>query len=239
MSNKQRYLTQLVVTNDRWVEGLYFCGDWDASGLQIELLPFLGKRRQVVAFVKQEVKHPVRETNCFGRSRLQVGCDNPVALNLLDSPGLSTLSPASTHRLQHLPQPAVGKHFFRSSEYLRTGQRHASQRSLTALRETPGRFQVQCQGGGGSLDRWEIRMVERVVRQRWKLPPEAYDEIPVKLYAVINDTKTPQRTKISATMALLAMNAQNAETVICRMRCTPGPNQFRKSWTNSQMTPHT
>ncbi len=64
------------------------------------------------------------------------------------------------------------------------------------------------------MDRWEIRMVERAVRQRWNLPPEVYDEIPAKLYAVINDPKTPQRTKISATRALLAMNAQNAETAI-------------------------
>jgi len=51
--------------------------------------------------------------------------------------------------------------------------------------------------------------------------------------------KTPQRTKILATRALRAMNAQNAETVICRIRRTPGPNQFRKFWTNSRMTPHT
>ena len=64
------------------------------------------------------------------------------------------------------------------------------------------------------MDRWEIRTVERAVRQRWNLPPEVYDQIPAKLYAVINDPKTPQRTKISATRTLLAMNAQNAETVI-------------------------
>ncbi len=40
------------------------------------------------------------------------------------------------------------------------------------------------------MDRWEIRMVERAVRQRWNLPPEVYDQIPAKLYAVINDPKT-------------------------------------------------
>ncbi len=38
------------------MESLHFCGSRVASGLQIEFLPFPGKRRQVVASVKKELK---------------------------------------------------------------------------------------------------------------------------------------------------------------------------------------
>jgi hypothetical protein len=54
-------------------------------------------------------------------------------------------------------------------------------------------------------------MIERAIRQRWNIPPELREQIPVQLGKVITSGRASHRNKVAAARALFHADALNLE----------------------------